>query len=181
MASNPKVGKKLLLGFLGTANHWRAALLCGTGNSFCVKEQRTPPLPALRGTGSTLDKRHRSAGVLQAHKWREAWRWMQSLRHGDVSGWGPGGNRASSGRLVHGKMEILLCGWLARAGSLTHSFTHLSKKGSATMVVCSESVIYTVFSKMASIFASGCVSLKLQVQHWIKKLQYLQLLYRGSF
>lgn len=181
MASNPKMGKKLLLGFLGIANHWSAALLCSTGNLFCVREQRAPPLPALRGIGSTLDKRCGGAGALQAHKWREAWRWMQSLRHGGVSGWGPGGDRARSSRLVHGRRQILLCGWLARAGSFTRSFTHLSKKGSATMAVCSESVIYTVFSKMALIFASRCVSPKLQVEHLIRKLEYLQLLCWGSF
>ena len=73
-------------------------------------------------------------------------------------------------------MKISLCGWLARSGSLTLSFTHLSKKGSGTMVVYSGSVIYTVFSKMAYIFASRYVSLKLEFQHFVKKLECYQLL-----
>lgn len=68
-------------------------------------------------------------------------------------------------------MKIFLCGWLARSGSLTLSFTRFLKKGSGTMVVYFGTVIYTVFSKMSSIFASRCVSLKLQFQHFVKKLE----------
>lgn len=37
------------------------------------------------------------------------------------------------------------------------------------MAVYSGFVIYTVFSKMTYIFASRCVSLKLQFQHLVKK------------
>lgn len=66
-------------------------------------------------------------------------------------------------------MEILLYVWLARSRRLTLSFPHLSKKGSGTMAVYSGSVTYTVFSKMAYILTSRCVSLKLQFQHFVKK------------
>lgn len=68
-------------------------------------------------------------------------------------------------------MKIFLCGWLARSESLTLSFTCFLKKGSGTMVVYFGTVVYTVFSKTSSIFASKCVSLKLQFQHFVKKLK----------
>lgn len=88
------------------------------------------------------------------------------------------GGRSSNRRLVHDQWRFHC---MARSGSLILSFTHPSKKGGGTMVLYSRSVIHTVFSKIACIFASRCVSLKLQFQHFVKELECYPLLCWGSF